>query len=386
MSWHVMVYSRGLVHEYSHPYAVHIFTSRKPSPDEAFRRAEEILLKSFPERGEDEREKEREYLAYVGYEELPLSLPPEAEGTYVASKFCVSVQIKEVQLVSTVPRSFAGALEEHRSKQFTLDFDEKGDFTKALLIDALNALRGKCSSVKVYETHRGYHLRSQLISPLPLEEILKVRRELRDDYCRIDIDKHYLRSGFGFLTNLLFHEKYWRDEPNGALQSTVETEINPEEITVKLDLFVPGLPKTSFTLLQGRVEVEGEKVIFEGRFGLKEAEAIVKSIKDNYWEYTLNRPQEADVKERVFKAYHRISPRLLLVLEKCEVSFSDGTVTIRVPEELSGHVGRLIGKQGQNVKAVEAELGVKVKIVQTSPPPEGVEMKARLKDLLRRVT
>ncbi|MEM2058795.1 MAG: hypothetical protein QXO76_11175, partial [Thermoproteota archaeon] len=155
MAWHIMVYSRGLESAYTHPYAVHFFTDNKMPPDEAFKRAEEILLKAFPEWGKDGDE----YLAYVGYEELPLSLPPEAEGV-VAAKFNIDVGVKDVKAISTVPPALAKTLEDYRSRQLTLDVDSKSDHAKAKLIDTLNSL--SFQGIKLYETHRGYHVRASL--------------------------------------------------------------------------------------------------------------------------------------------------------------------------------------------------------------------------------
>lgn len=385
MSWHVMVYSRGLESAYSHPYAVHLFTSSKPSPDEAFKVAGEILSKAFPDWGKDERE----YLAFVGYEELPLSLPPEAEGMYVAAELHVSTQIKDVQLVSTVPPVFANVVEEYRMKKITLDKDEKSDYVKAVLLDNVAFLRERCADVKVYETRRGFHLRASLPEPLPLEKVMKVRKELGDDYFRLDIDEHYLRRGFGFLTNLLFCEKYWRDEPNGVLQRGVEVEVDPKEITVEYRRTLSfALPELSIDLPKGSIKVRGDTLTFKGCFGYSEMEKIAQSVEDNFWEYAFSGPREAGqgLKERVFKAYYRISPALAYVVEKCDLRVEGGKVVLHVPDELSSHVGRLIGKQGQNIRAVEAELGVRISISRSAPPPEDVEMKARLKELLRRVT
>ncbi|MEM0381451.1 MAG: KH domain-containing protein [Nitrososphaerota archaeon] len=378
MAWHIMVYSRGLESAYTHPYAVHFFTDNKIPPDESFKRAEEILLKAFPEWGKDGDE----YLAYVGYEELPLSLPPEA---YVAATF--NVGVKDVKAISTVPPALAKTLEDYRSRQLTLDIDGKSDYAKAKLIDTLNSL----SDFKLYETHRGYHVRAKLPKPLSLAEILEIRRKLGDDPSRLRIDEIYMRSGFGdFLTNLLFNEKYWRDRPNGPLHHTVETEVSPNSITVEYDWNVSlSLPSTLITTTKGVVKMERNRIIFKGNFGYKEMQRTVASIEDNFWEYSVadrdKSDQSKDIKELVKDAYRKISPSLSIIVDKCQISFGNGVIIIHVPDELSHMVGRLIGKQGVNVKAVSDELGVRIKISQAGPPPEDVEMKRRLQDLLRRV-
>ncbi|MEM1523384.1 MAG: KH domain-containing protein [Thermofilaceae archaeon] len=370
--YHIMVYSRGFESLYSRPYAVHLFSSNKLSPDEAFKRAEEILTKAFSEWREGG-------LAYAGYEHVPV----DVDDTYYVA---VRLSKDDFKAVSTIPQSLASAIEEYRERQLTLDVDRKDDYAKAKLIDALNYLRNHDISFKLYETHRGYHVRAQLPRSRSLKEIIEMRDRLDDDLARLKIDSIYLRHGLGFLTNLLFHEKYWRDEPDGALQRTVETEVDPSAITVEFKQRVClNLPELTISTHKGIVEVKGFSIIFKGRFGLKETEAIIKSIEDNFWEYGLQQRTLSDVKESVKSAYRKISPVLALLIDKCQVSFSDGVVVIHVPEDLATHVGRLIGKQGANVKAVETELGVRIKISQSAPPPEDVELKKKLQELLRRV-
>ncbi|MEM1759437.1 MAG: KH domain-containing protein, partial [Thermofilaceae archaeon] len=62
----------------------------------------------------------------------------------------------------------------------------------------------------------------------------------------------------------------------------------------------------------------------------------------------------------------------------------DGAVVIQVPDSLTNYVGRLIGKQGQNIRAVESELGVRIRISQGQLPEE-VAMKRKLRELLKSV-
>jgi len=376
--WHIMVYSRDFESVYSHPYAVHLFTSNKISPDEAFKKAEEILLKVFPEW-------RKEHLAYVGYEHIPLTFPLTFPF-YVAIKLERTDEGVNVKAVSNIPQPLISAIEKYRSVWFTLDYDYKDDHTKAKLIDALNFLSTQGIEFKLYETYRGYHIRALLPSPLPLEKIIEMRGEFDDDSARLSIDETYLKHGLGFLTNLLFHEKYWRDEPDGALQRTVEKEVDPNTITVEFKQRVClNLPELTISTHKGIIEVKGFSIIFKGRFGLKETETIIKSIEDNFWEYGLQQRALSDVKESVKSAYRKISPILALLINECDVRLEDGAVVIHVPQHLQQHVGRFIGKGGANVKAVEAELGLRIKISQSAPPPEDVEMKKKLQELLRRV-
>ncbi|MEM3439395.1 MAG: KH domain-containing protein [Candidatus Bathyarchaeia archaeon] len=125
---------------------------------------------------------------------------------------------------------------------------------------------------------------------------------------------------------------------------------------------------------------------FKGHFGYEEANKIAQSIEDNFWEYSFKLRGTEDVKTRVSKAYYKFSPTLASILEKCDVFLKGGEVVIHVPDPLKQFVGRLIGRQGANIRAVEAELGIRVKILQSSPPPEEVELKKKLQMLLRNLT
>ncbi|MEM0497596.1 MAG: KH domain-containing protein, partial [Acidilobaceae archaeon] len=110
----------------------------------------------------------------------------------------------------------------------------------------------------------------------------------------------------------------------------------------------------------------------------KDAERIKTSIEDNFREYAY---VQADVKRRLIDAYGKISGLLVRVIEKCDVRIENGIVMIYVPEQMQNHVGRLIGRQGTNIRAVEAELGMRVQI-RTSPPPEDVELKRKMLRIL----
>ncbi|MEM4455052.1 MAG: hypothetical protein QXT28_10095 [Thermofilaceae archaeon] len=378
--WHVMVYSRGFA-MYSRPFAVHLLTPGKPGPEEAFRAAERILESTFPGWRSG-----RDYLAYVGYEELHLEAEP-ARSAYVAVQFHIGEGIEGVQAVSTVPPSLAAAVEEYRKAWLTLDYDDKSDYTKAKLIDVVERLRADLRAeglpLKVYETHRGFHVRARLPEPRPLREILELRQGLGDDSFRVRIDEAYLGRGLGFLTNLLFSEKYWRDYPGGSLQRTVEVEVDPERITVEFKLPSTAAFKCSIETDRGIIEVGEGGILFRGRFGLQQMEAIRTSIEDNFWEYGYSYASAASIAELVKSAYGKISPRLASLLGKCVIKLESDAVVVYAPDNETA--ARLIGRQGANVKLVEREVGVKVRIVvpQTLPEPPEVEMRRRLQELLK---
>jgi transcription antitermination factor NusA-like protein len=77
-----------------------------------------------------------------------------------------------------------------------------------------------------------------------------------------------------------------------------------------------------------------------------------------------------DLKENLREAYYEIHPFLGLVIDKCEVSRVGHIVCIKVPDEFKQFVGRLIGKEGRNVKNVSQKIGVPIKITSESKPPE----------------
>ncbi|MEM2502370.1 MAG: KH domain-containing protein, partial [Acidilobaceae archaeon] len=282
--YHIMVYNHGL-RIYSYPYAVHIFTSKKLSPKDAFKLADEILSKHYP------KWRDRANLAYVGYEELPLSFSFDT-NPYVAVEMSIDDNITYVDIVSTVPAELAKAIENYRRKWLTLDYDCKSMICKAKLINALNQIK----NFRVYETYRGYHVRALLPRTLSLEEIIEMRKRLGDDEMRIIIDKIYIDKNMAFLTNLLFNEKCWVD--GNEMRCSAETETSLDNIIT---------------------------------------------------EY---------MKERLIEAYGKISLSLSEIVKKSDVKVVNNTIVIKTDE-----AGRLIGKQGINVRTVEKELGVKVRIV-----------------------
>ncbi len=378
--WHIMVYSSGFDYQYSRPYAVHIFTDKKLPPEEAFRLAEEILTKTFPRWSDDDDE-----LKYVGYENIP---SVSVNGLYyVVTKLDVDDFEFEVEgVVSTVPPELALAIEEYRRRYVTLDYDDDYDYTRARLLDALEYLSELgCRSIRVSRTQHGYHVRAELPSPLPLEEILNIRRKLGEDSARVSVDKAYMEKGLGFLTNLLFNEKCWIE--GSEIKCYEEKEIDTSSITtIRAETISIPLPTMRIELPKGVVEVDGRYIKFVGRFTAKEAKRIAMSIEDNLWEYAYARKtSDDDIKAKLVKAYGKISSFLARLIEKCDVRVENGVVVIHVPESLQQYVGRLIGKQGANIRAVESELGMRIRIERTSPPPEDVELRRKLQELLKRL-
>lgn len=149
------------------------------------------------------------------------------------------------------------------------------------------------------------------------------------------------------------------------------------ELTIKL-------PKLKFELSRGTIEVDGKRITFKGDFTEEDADRIVMSIEDNFWEYSvsMNTKKAADVKEMIAAEYSKISATLGRIIKNCDVQVAQGKVIIHVPERYSQYIGRLIGRGGANIKAIEQSLGIKISISQEKTPEE-VALKNRLRDLMK---
>lgn len=392
--WYIVVYSSGFNYESARPYAVHLFLQSKPTPEDAFRLAEEILTKAFPRWSDDDDE-----LKYVGYENIP---SVSVNGLYyVVAKLDVDDFKFEVEgVASTVPHELASAIEEYRRRFITLDcdyiyyYDEEYDYdyecnencVRACVIDALDRLSELGCRARVFKTRRGYHIRAELPSPMPLEKILEIRERLGDDNARISIDKAYLQKQLGFLANMLFSLKCIKTD--NTFSCYEESEIDASLITAvrSARLSVP-LPQMKMELPKGIVEFDRKgHVTFVGRFSWRDVENIVKHIEGILREYAHDRKafriSDEDIKARIVKAYGRMSSTLAIIVEKCVVRVESGRVVIYVPDYLSDYVDVLIGRHGDSIRVVEAELGMRIQIEMTSPPPYGLERK--LQELLKR--
>jgi len=370
--WHVMIYSHGLGRVYTHPYAVHLLTPVKPSPEEAFRKAGELLDTHFPEwmKGEES------FLAYAGYEEIPFDT---LLCHYVAVKFIISKDEYKISYYSNVPSELAEKITDYRLREVTFDYDGDDEYTKYVILDTACELENPT----IYKTYRGYHLRAGLPSKLDFDEIIRMRRRGFDDFSRIRIDEIYHENGLTFLTNLLFNEKYWIE--NGGLKHYVEEKIDVKDVVATRSGYVSiKLPELVIQLPKGSISIKGDRVEFKGCFSNKDVQRILRSIEDNLWEYSFQQQRQVDIKERIADAYGKISPILRLAVSTCSLSFEGEKAVLHVPQSLSNIVGRLIGKGGANIRAVEHEVGVRISISQEETP-EDVKLKKKLQELLRQV-
>ncbi|MEM1521330.1 MAG: KH domain-containing protein [Candidatus Korarchaeum sp.] len=367
--YHTMVYTKDLAYEYTHSYAVHLFTERKLSAEEAFERAEELLDKHFPNWREKLQggvlERVPLKLKYVGIEELPV----EGPESYVAVYFWNDEGKWEdihTEVVSTVPEELANAITSYRFSRLTLDYDEYKDSKSARVIKALNEIQEICDEIKVLRSAQGYHIRAPLRKPASFDELLKIREELGDDYDRRHIDKIYHNAGLDFLTNFLFNEKHWFE---GKLVSYTERELSKEEVEAITAEYAFSAPETApvGTVIEGeiggrkyRVRVEEErspsgetvKVIkVMGHFTKDGAKSICDDVTKEWW-------RQQFLIYRVKYAYFRLGERFYDILKSARIWIEGDTVFIEVPPE---YMGKFIGKE--KVKYVEGKAGCKVRIL-----------------------
>ncbi|MEM2163644.1 MAG: KH domain-containing protein [Candidatus Bathyarchaeia archaeon] len=383
MMYHTMVYSEDLAYEYTHSYAVHLFTERKLSAEEAFERAEELLDKHFPNWREKLQggvlERVPLKLKYVGIEELPV----EGPESYVAVYFWNDEGKWEdihTEVVSTVPEELANAITSYRFSRLTLDYDEYKDSKSARVIKALNEIQEICDEIKVLRSAQGYHIRAPLRKPASFDELLKIREELGDDYDRRHIDKIYHNAGLDFLTNFLFNEKHWFE---GKLVSYTERELSKEEVEAITAEYYFLAPETAPSGIKIEGEIGGRKYSMrieeerkEGVFGeIVKKEAIVSGHITHDEAYSIYKSvaqeweRQQSIIDSVRKAYYELGWKFYSVLNSARIWIEGDTVFIEVPPE---YMGKFIGKMGANVKYVEGKAGCKVRIV-----TEETVMKAR---------
>ncbi|MEM3740631.1 MAG: hypothetical protein QXP84_07510, partial [Candidatus Korarchaeum sp.] len=344
--YHTMVYSEDLAYEYTHSYAVHLFTERKLTAEEAFERAVELLNKHFPNwRAEGGVPLK---LRYAGIEELPVEGPESYVAVYFPSKLYDERANPEV--VSTVPEELAEAITSFRFSRLTLDYDEYKDFESAQIIEALAKIQEICDEIKVFRSAQGYHIRAPLKKPASFDELLKIREELHDDYVRTRLDKIYRDARLDFLTNFLPNEEYRLEE--GKLVS-YERELSKEEVEAITAEYAFSAPETApvGTVIEGeiggrkyRVRIEEErslsgetvKVIkVMGHFTKDGAKSICDDVTKEWW-------RQQFLIYKVKYAYFRLGERFYDILNSAKIWVKGNTVFIEVPPE---YMDELVGKE-----------------------------------------
>jgi len=154
-----------------------------------------------------------------------------------------------------------------------------------------------------------------------------------------------------------------------------------EKFEGNISIRLPELKIETETLI---IDIKENKVIVEGDISKEEFQRLLQSIEDNFWEYQVAQRMNEGLKNMIAMEYFKISPSLGVIVRRCDIRQEGGVVVIYVPDELEGHVGRLIGKEGRNVKTVGERLSIYSRIVQSNQPEE-VVMKRRLEELMRRL-
>lgn len=368
--YHAVVFSADKQYFANH-FILHVFCRDRPNVSELSN-----LMRSLSEKHKDALMMETEP-RYVGVERLPIDI---GEGWFFfARPYKRWKEVKEtLQFIESAGSVDLRKLSEWKRWRLTVDYDGKDPVGWSFsVIEKLGNLKGLVKSFYIYRTPAGAHLRAELSQPMTFEEKMKLRRELGDDHLRLEHDEAFHRLGFEALADILFNEKTW--DNFGVWKSYSEEPLVVE--SAKLSFNIP------MKLEIGDVVIDGDTIKFGRPIYAVDAYSIVRSIEDNLWEYkyTTTTRERAELKDMIIKAYSEISQSLSSIVSRCSISYDGGFIVIHIPKELSMYVGRLIGKQGTNVRYVEQKLGVRIRISQETPPPEDVQLKQRLQGLLRTV-
>jgi hypothetical protein len=360
---------------YSYPYAIHFFTEAKPAYGEAFEQASAVLKRVFGVEAD---------VRYVGREELPIDAPG---FTVAVSLDTHPTRVKEYRAEPQIPPE-VNSITNYRFSRLTIDIDSPT--LPAEAVDNAN----RVGRFTLFRTARGYHIRADLGQPLGFGELIKLRCGCRDDFERLNIDVAYHQAGLDFLTNLLFNEKAWIGE-DGEIESYAEREIGLGQADVErsgqLSIRLPSIAIDGVI----RIEVVGSHIKATGPADIltkQYFDSIVQSIEDNFWEYQFQSQRRESIRDAVVRAYMRVRPAnsayaAARLLEKCAIEPAGEAVIIRVPDELSGEAGILIGRQGQIIRQAEEQLGFRIVVQRTPQPPrprsEADEMRERLETILK---
>jgi hypothetical protein len=220
---------------------------------------------------------------------------------------------------------------------------------------------------------------------MDLEERLKLRHEVGDDFSRLGDDQELGQLSLHHLTDILFDWKWWRDEP--FLHEWKAVERVP--LYAKVDMRLPSLKlggPNRFVTVEGRRD---EAVITFHGFALSEAKAALESIIDNFWEYSVTISREDTLLDRFLEAASDICPAVIFNRSAIMVREDDGVLYVYLQPEIAHIAGRLIGKQGANAKRISQRLGVRfirvITLQPTKPASEADVLKGRLEALLARL-
>jgi len=319
---------------------------------------------------------------YIGAESLPFA----GEGELI-------IESKRVRLwdnerwehnvtKNTIPQSVLEQLKEYRKSRLTLDLD----YTDSFELSYLDKLHNISSDPIFIKTQRGYHVVIQLKQPLGFQDRLKLRQDLGDDLNRIHYDRILHDLGFEGLTDILFDYKWWEGENSFHKWQ----EVNNIPVQGKISFTLPSM---QLKLNNKEIRIEKDTVVLSG-FSSKDAKWIIRSIEDNFWEYSHMIKRRETFPDKFYSAVRKhcgsvLAAKLNVYEQQGLVKFVQdfyGPVVITLKGEAQQIAGLLIGKQGSKIKAIQEELGMKIKIVNEREPqqitPVEDVIRKRLEDTL----
>jgi len=319
---------------------------------------------------------------YIGAEVLPF----KGEGELMIESKKVGLwdnkRWEHKVIKNTIPQSILEKLKEYRKSRLTLDLD----YTNSFELSYLDKLHNISSDPVFIKTQRGYHVVIQLKQPLGFQDRLKLRQDLGDDLNRIHYDRILHDLGFEGLTDILFDYKWWEGENSFHKWD----KVNNIPVQGKISFTLPSM---QLKLGNKEIKIEKDTVVLSG-FSAKDAKWIIRSIEDNFWEYSHMIKRGETFPNKFYSAVRKycgsiLATKLNVYEQQGLVKFVQdfyGPVIITLKDEAQQIAGLLIGKQGNKIKAIQEELGMKIKIVNEREPqqvtPVEDVIRKRLEDTL----
>ncbi|MEM3506693.1 MAG: KH domain-containing protein [Candidatus Bathyarchaeia archaeon] len=321
---------------------------------------------------------------YMGLEYLPLSLKEDAY-------FLLKRDRNDILLLDKHGEINEEEIIRFKSKRATVDIDVgaesmKSYFGDSCLFSYIQRFFDKKSSLppledyNFYRTHAGMHIRLNFSKPLTFEEKITIRKLLGDDYERRRYDELFKYNGYEALTDLLFNKKYFINE-NQYLWG------REEALFIKALPLPYNLPASAYTKYSKNVDVENRYLVLEKSMTPMEAVLTFNKIKNDPELIRIYREKQQleELRYKIIDTYREIDSRLADFLYSCEFKLINGVVIISVGESGSSLVGRLIGKQGRNINAIQQRVGIRIRIEQPKLPKE-VEQRQKLKEMINILT
>jgi hypothetical protein len=348
--YHILVWLAE-VHEYHLPLLVHFLTNAKIPPEEALNRAMTLAKSEFSY-------KEINYIKSVSYEYLPISI--DGEVTVVANHEWRGLLVEYRVFGST---SNVDEIVKNRLKFLTFYVDRICRDAIYIPIDYLMRLKteGVIKDFRVFKISNDYYIRAEPSKPLTIDEVIKLRNGY-DDEDRITIDMAYHKNSLDFLVNMLPEEVCEYSDGKFVCYDAVEVPLNKLMIRRSGSVWLHCIRekfKTSFNVMNINVDVDVDvyfRISTTGPANIltKEFEKELENIMNEYID-------NKKIFDEVIEFYRRVG----IDLRNNELDvLVYGNKVYLVTNRVFG-LGRLIGKNGRNVKMLESKLGREVVIMGT---------------------